>query len=83
MTMAGIIHVDGTTVEATSGQMLVTFESGGEAFRFILPKDVGVGFRTKLLVDAWQVLCFPDAEVVSLAARRARARRESRAWKQT
>lgn len=77
--MAGVIHVDGATVEASSGHMLVTFESGGDAFRFMLPKDVGVSFRTKLMLDAWQVLCFPDAEVVSLAARRARARRESRA----
>jgi hypothetical protein len=59
--------------------MLVAFESGGDAFRFHVPAHVALLFRHRIMADGWQVCCAPDAEVVSLAARRARARREARA----
>lgn len=76
--MAGIIHTDTVNVEATSGHMLVSFTSGGDEFRFHLPKHVAIHLREKVMRDGWQVLCAPDAEVVSLAARKARQRREAR-----
>lgn len=77
--MAGIIHVDDAIVEATSGHMLVTFQSGGDAFRFRLPANVGLEFRHLVMRDAWQVACAPNAEVVSLSAREAREAREDQA----
>lgn len=77
--MAGIIYADTATIEATSGHMQVTFSSGGDQFRFHLPAHVAINLREKVMRDGWQVLCAPDAEVVALSARRARARREARA----
>lgn len=68
--MAGILYVENAKAEATSGQMLVTFESGGEAFRFHLPPHTALRFRQSVVQDAWQVLCAPDAEVVPLAPKR-------------
>lgn len=77
--MAGIIHVDAATVEATSGHMLITLESGGDQFRFHLSAHVALRLREVIMRDGWQVCCAPDAEIVSLAARRARTKREARA----
>ena len=62
--MTGILFVEGAAVEATSGQMLLTFTSGGEDFRFHLPANLAIRFREKILADGWQVLCAPNAEVV-------------------
>ena len=64
--MSGILYIDGASVEATSGQMLVTFTSGGEDFRFHLPGHVALKFRHKVMADGWQVCCIPDAEVVPI-----------------
>lgn len=62
--MSGIIYVDGADVVATSGHMLVTFKSGGEAFRFHLPGHLALTFRGNVMRDAWQVCCAPDGELV-------------------
>lgn len=70
--MSGILYVERATVEATTGHMLVTFESGGEAFRFHLPAHVALTFRHTVMKDAWQVCCAPDAEVVPLRRKRGR-----------
>ena len=68
--MNGILHIDETAVEATTGHMLVTFKSGGDAFRFHLPAHVALRFRQAVMQDAWQVCCAPDAEVIELKRRR-------------
>ena len=68
--MTGILYIDAASVEATSGQMLVTFESGGDTFRFHLPPHVAIRFRDRVMKDAWQVLCAPDAEVVQFKPKR-------------
>lgn len=70
--MSGILYIDGAEVEATTGHMLVTFKSGGEAFRFHLPANVALRFRHKVMKDAWKVCCAPDAEVVRLKPKRKR-----------
>lgn len=64
--MRGIVHVDDAVVEATTGHMLVTFTSGGEAFQFHLPSHVALKFRQMVMHDAWKVCCAPAAEVVKL-----------------
>ena len=68
--MNGILYIDETAVEATTGHMLVTFKSGGDAFRFHLPAHVALRFRQAVMQDAWQVCCAPDAEVVALDSKR-------------
>ena len=68
--MNGILHIDETAVEATTGHMLVTFKSGGDAFRFHLPAHVALRFRQAVMQDAWQVCFAPDAEVVRLQPKR-------------
>ena len=75
--MAGILFVEGAAVEATSGQMLLTLTSGGEDFRFHLPANVAIRFREMILVDGWQVLCAPNAEVVPFRPKRRRKVLES------
>ena len=65
-----IAYVEGFAVEATTGHMLVTFESGGEAFKFHLPANVALRFREKVMRDAWQVCCAPDAQVVKFKRKR-------------
>lgn len=77
--MTGVLYVEGATVEATSGHMLVTFTSGGDNFRFHLPAHVALRLRHTIMKDGWQVCCAPNAETVSLAARRAKAKRDRRA----
>ena len=62
--MSGVVYVDRFDVEATTGHMLVTFDSGGDAFRFHIPAHVALLFRDKVMRDAWQVCCVPDAQVV-------------------
>lgn len=77
--MSGVLYVDETAVEATTGHMLVRFKSGGDAFRFHLPAHVALRFRQAVMQDAWQVCCPPDAEVVKLQPkrkRRAKAKQE-------
>lgn len=64
--MSGVLYIEAATAEATTGQMLVTFTSGGEDFRFHLPAHIALSFRHKVMTDAWQVCCAPDAEIVSL-----------------
>jgi hypothetical protein len=64
--MNGVLHIDQAEVEATTGHMLVTFKSGGDAFRFHLPGHIALRFRQHVMRDAWQVCCAPDAEVVKL-----------------
>jgi hypothetical protein len=64
--MSGVLYIEAASVEATSGQMLVTFTSGGEDFRFHLPPHVAIKFRQKIIADGWQVCCAPDAEVVPI-----------------
>ena len=64
--MSGVLYIEAASVEATSGQMLVTFTSGGEDFRFHLPAHVALKFRQKIMADGWQVCCAPDAEVVPI-----------------
>lgn len=49
--MNGIVFVEATAVEATTGQMLVTFKSGGDAFRFHLPAHVALRFRQSVMPD--------------------------------
>lgn len=58
--MSGILHIDKAMAEATTGHMLVTFMSGGEAFRFHLPGHVALRFRQSIMADAWQVCCVPE-----------------------
>ena len=58
--MSGILYIDQAVVEATTGHMLVTFMSGGEAFRFHLPGNVALKFRHAIMTDAWQVCCVPE-----------------------
>lgn len=70
--MSGILFVDAAKVEATSGQMLITFGSGGDAFRFHLPPHIALRFRTSLFRDGWQIVCAPDAEVVELRPKKGR-----------
>ena len=48
---SGILYIEAASVEATSGQMLVTFKSGGEDFRFHLPAHVALKFRHKIMTD--------------------------------
>jgi hypothetical protein len=81
--MSGILYTEAAAVEATSGHMLVTFTSGGEDFRFHIPAHIALKLRHLIMTDGWQVCCAPDAEVVSLAARRAKAKREGRAKLET
>jgi hypothetical protein len=64
--MSGILHIEAASVEATSGQMRVTFTSGGEDFRYHLPAHVALKFRQRIMTDGWQVCCAPDAEVVRI-----------------
>jgi len=73
--MSGIIFVDSTTVEATSGQMLITFGSGGDNFRFHLPAHTAIRFRNAMLKDGWQIMCAPDADVVPLKPSRGKGGR--------
>lgn len=68
--MAGILFIEDTAVEATSGQMLITLKSGGEDFRFHLSANVALRFRQKILADGWQVLCAPNAKVVPFKPKR-------------
>jgi hypothetical protein len=68
--MAGILFVEDATVEATTGQMLLTFTSGGEDFRFHLPAHIAIRFRQKVMADGWQVVCAPSAEVVTFKRKR-------------
>ena len=68
--MAGILFIEGAAVEATSGQMLLTLTSGGEAFRFHLPAHIAIKFRQTILADGWQVLCAPNAEVIPFKRKR-------------
>lgn len=68
--MVGILYIEAASVEATTGQMLVTFKSGGEDFRFHLPPNVAIRFRDNVMKDGWQVLCAPDAEVVQFKPKR-------------
>lgn len=68
--MAGILFVEDATVEATTGQMLLTLTSGGEDFRFHLPAHIAIRFRQKVMADGWQVCCAPDAEVVPFRRKR-------------
>jgi hypothetical protein len=70
--MNGLLYVEATEVEASSGRMLVTFQSGGDAFRFYIPADVALLFRQRVLEDAWQVCCAPNAEVITLKPKRRR-----------
>ena len=67
---AGVLFIDGATVEATTGHMLVTFKSGGDDFRFHLPAHVALRFRQDVMQDAWQVCCAADAEVIRLEPKR-------------
>ena len=64
--MSGILYIEKATVEATTGQMLLTLTSGGEDFRFHLPAHIGLMFRQSIIEDAWQVCCAPDASVVPI-----------------
>jgi hypothetical protein len=59
----GIIYVEGATVEATTGHMLVTLDSGGDVFQFHLPRNVALKFRDKIMRDAWQVCCVPEEPI--------------------
>jgi hypothetical protein len=68
----GIIHADGATAEATTGHMLITFTSGGEAFRFHLPGSVALRFRNSIMRDAWQVCCVPNDPIPFKPKRRKR-----------
>ena len=79
--MNGVLFVEGASVAANSGHMLVTFTSGGDDFRFYLPAHVGMKLRETIMRDGWQVLCAPDAETVALDAQRERAKREQRGAK--
>lgn len=72
--MAGVLYIEDAKVEATSGHMLVTFTSGGEAFRFHLPGHIALGFREHVMRDAWQVCCPTTAQVVALKPARATKR---------
>ncbi|WP_448658295.1 hypothetical protein ACPVPU_12600 [Sphingomonas sp. CJ99] len=74
--MTGIIYTEAADIDATTGRMLVTFTSGGTEYRFHIPADVALRFRHQIMTDGWRVCCAPDADVVSLAARRAKARRD-------
>lgn len=76
--MSGILFTEAAAIEANSGHMLVTFTSGGEDFRLYLPAHVALKLRHRILKDGWQVCCAPNAETVSLAARRDKAKRERR-----
>lgn len=73
--MRGIIHVEAAGVEATTGHMLISFESGSDAFRFHLPAHVALRFRHAVMKDAWQVCCAPDAEVIELKRKRTSKRK--------
>jgi hypothetical protein len=42
--MNGILSIDETAVEDTTGHMLVTFKSGGDAFAFTFPPMWRLGF---------------------------------------
>lgn len=64
--MSGVLYIEEAAVEATTGQMLVTFTSGGDAFRFHLPAHIALHFRDAIMRDAWQVCCAPDAEIIPL-----------------
>ncbi len=68
-----ILYVEAASVEATTGQMRVTFTSGGEDFQFHLPGHIALRFRYKVMADAWQVCCAPDAEVIPLRPKRRRS----------
>ena len=70
--MNAILYVKDAAVEATTGQMLVTFNSGGELFRFHLPAHIALKFRQVIIKDAWQVCCAPDADVVQLKPKQRR-----------
>ena len=67
--MSGVLYIEAASVEATTGQMLVTFTSGGEDFRFHLPAHIAIRFRQEVMTNAWQVCCAPNAEVVPLKPR--------------
>lgn len=70
--MNGVLYIERAEVEATTGHMLVTFNSGGDAFRFHLPAHVALRFRQSVMQDAWQVCCAPDAEVVKFKPKQKR-----------
>lgn len=70
--MSGVVYVDEAKAEATTGRMVITFNSGGDLFRFHLPAHVALRFRQAIMRDAWQVCCAPDADVVPLKPKRKR-----------
>lgn len=76
--MAGILYTEAAAIDANSGRMLVTFTSAGEDFRFHLPAYIALLLRERILRNGWQVCCAPNAQTVSLSARRAQAKRDSR-----
>jgi hypothetical protein len=67
--MSGILYIDEAAAEATTGHMLVTFVSGGEAFRFHLPGNVALKFRRAIIENTWQVCCVPN-DVLPLKPKR-------------
>lgn len=67
-----IAYVEAAEVEATSGRMLVTFKSGGDELRFHIPAHVALRFRQRVMEDAWQVCCAPNADVVKFKRKRKR-----------
>jgi hypothetical protein len=73
-----ITYVDGAAVEASSGRMLLTLMSGGDKLQFHIPAHIALTLRHTIMRDGWQVHCAPNAETVSLAAVRARKRREKK-----
>jgi hypothetical protein len=74
--VTGVLYIDAASVEATTGRMLITFKSGGDAFRFHPPPNVALRFRETIMKEGWQVLCAPDAELVQFPSAKAKKRRK-------
>ncbi len=73
--MSGVLYVDETAVEPTTGHILLSFKSGGNAIRFHIPAHVTLQFRQAVMQGAWQVCCAPDSEVIELKRKRAHKRK--------
>jgi hypothetical protein len=67
--MTGLIYIaKAPTIVATSGDLQIDLESGGDHFRFILSRHAAIAHREQMMREGWPVLCAPNAPVVPLYA---------------
>ncbi len=73
--MNGIVFVESATTKATAGHMLLTFKSGGDAFRFHLPAHLALVFAHAMVRDACQNCGAPGADIIKFSPKNKRKSR--------